>query len=321
MDQENQFMYTTWTNIFAKQDMEGNTIGTVTGFPGHMGDCTFNAEDGKVYATVWIPKNPYDYTYTQEDHYLLAIIDVDKINQVGMKFNEGDVMRFVRLSNLEAYNRSGQYGLGGVDGCTFGPQFGTTTGPNLLTIAANFPMDLTRTDNDYQMLWQYEWTNIWENARAFDGTLADLPTWAPTPLDEYFMYTGNGDWGIQTMEYDSYNQLWFFNLYDVHRQGFTSYNLHVVSAASAPVEEEIKGQPTTTTGKVLKQIEKGEHDETNGIWSFAYYEACTGLESLGDGYFYVCESLERNATTNNYGAKVYKVTWTGEGRGFERVYE
>src|SRR5699024_11549728 len=49
VDEENGFVYYSFTTLLVKTDLAGNVIGTVGGFTGHLGDLDFNAEDGRVY--------------------------------------------------------------------------------------------------------------------------------------------------------------------------------------------------------------------------------------------------------------------------------
>ena len=51
-DRERKYMYCSFTTEFVKLDMEGNLIGSVTGFTGHLGCMAYCEEDGRVYASL-----------------------------------------------------------------------------------------------------------------------------------------------------------------------------------------------------------------------------------------------------------------------------
>ena len=52
VDRERKYMYCSFTTEFVKLDMEGNLIGSVRGFTGHLGCMAYNYEDGRVYASL-----------------------------------------------------------------------------------------------------------------------------------------------------------------------------------------------------------------------------------------------------------------------------
>ena len=52
IDQENGYVYYSFTNTFVKCDFEGNAIGSITGIKGHLGDICFNEKDGRIYGSL-----------------------------------------------------------------------------------------------------------------------------------------------------------------------------------------------------------------------------------------------------------------------------
>ena len=52
VDKERKYMYCSFTTELVKLDMEGNVIGSVKGFTGHLGCLAYNPEDGRVYASL-----------------------------------------------------------------------------------------------------------------------------------------------------------------------------------------------------------------------------------------------------------------------------
>ena len=71
-----------------------------------------------------------------------------------------------------------RYGCSGFDGITFGPKFGKSDGKRYLTIAYGIYGDSTRTDNDYQVLLQYD-TKNWKKYGYFFGS------WQQDEIDTY----------------------------------------------------------------------------------------------------------------------------------------
>ena len=324
-DEDNQYLYYTFTNIFVKTDVYGNLIGTMTGYPGHLGDCTFNERDGRVYASLTLSNGEYDWY--GEDMYYIAIIDVDKINEAGMSYETENLMKVVQLSNVAAYAKEdtdgdgiadGKFGIDGIDGCEMGPKFGVSDGKEYLTVSACIPKNLARTDNDYQVLWQYDITGWWSKvAKPLDTQ--NLPAQTVTPDGEYFLLTGNGEYGIQDIAYDEYTKCWYFVTYEILRPNYAADAFcFVVAAESAPVSGTLTGQPDQTQGMLLSTVKNGLNNGLNDIYYYNFWEACTGLVSLGNGYFYVSES-GTNASGKQF-TNVYKYKWTGEApKGFEKI--
>ncbi len=334
MDRGKGHIYYTFTNTLVKTDLEGNVLGTVKGYPGHMGDCTFNEQDGKLYATLQLSTGEYDWY--GENKYYVAIVDVEKITQVDTPYDTEGLMKVVNMSDIFGYSQetlstgfTGRYGITGLDGCQIGPKFGTSTGMNYLTVAAGVADTCVggvnaRTDNDYQIIFQYDITTWWDSlAKPLD---VDEPPNQTVKADgEYFLLTGNGSYGIQDVCYDEYTKQWYFITYGITNADFYAYMYcFVVAADAAPVVGEIKGQPTAMQGNILQTVQKGtKHEVKNGvhagsvIYSYDFYEACTGLVGIGDGYFYVAIACD-SSITKQY-CDVYKYQWTAGERGFEKV--
>ncbi len=331
VDVKGGYTYYTFTSTLVKLDMDGNLVGTMTGFPGHMGDCSYNEEDGKLYATLHL-EGDGSYDWSKEMLYYVAIIDVSKITSVGMSYKTNDLMKVVHLKNIQDYAEAtldggltGKFGVNGLDGCELGPKFGSSTGKTYLTVSAGAPNTCvdgvnTRDDNDYQVIWQYDISNWWTTlAQPFDETNPPKPE--ATADGEYFLLTGNGNFGIQDICYDAYTKQWFFITYGIQDKEYQHWGYcFVVSANSQPKTEVLKGQPTTTEGKVLQFVPKGDYHAASGIYSFGFYEASSGITSIGNGYFYV-SIAKADPATGKQCADVYKYKWTGVGVGFERVEE
>jgi hypothetical protein len=171
VDRRHGFIYYSFTTLLAKYDFKGHLIGTLTGWTGHLGDLDFNESDGKVYGSLEYKKNQGFY---------IAILDVDRIDHVGMVAGESDIIRTVYLPEVfkdysEDVNGDGvfdgddgkyrddviaspdhRYDCSGIDGLAFGPAFGHSDGKTYLTVAYGIYGNTRRGDNDHQVLLQYD---------------------------------------------------------------------------------------------------------------------------------------------------------------------
>ena len=303
MDSERKFLYYTFTDTLVKTDLNGNTVGTMSGFKGHMGDCTFNEKDGKLYASLFCE----GYGWTKATAAYVAIIDVSKINRVGMRSDDGLMKTvFIKEFSKDFYadlNGDGvidaandrRYCTESIDAVAFGPAFGKTDGKQYLTIGYGVALDVvrtggvSRTDNDYQVLLQYDAESWNSYAQPLDE---DSPhTSGPDrPDGKYFIYTGNTDYGIQVMEYDSFTKKWFFVCYPGNKTQFPKAYTFTVDAADAPYFGELKGQSISETAALLKLSEDATQHASSGVRYWTFWQANTGLISLGDGTFYVSNS-------------------------------
>ena len=163
IDAEKGYVYYSYTNTFVKCDLEGNAVGSITGIEGHLGDICYNEKDGKVYASL----NP-----TGTKALYLAIIDVDNLGELGVDAVKGKLIRTVHLTHVwkdyaakvtnEGNTYYRRYGVSGTDAMCFGPSFETGKG-DYLTISCGTTPQVQRTDNDYQILVQYDVTGWWIN--------------------------------------------------------------------------------------------------------------------------------------------------------------
>ncbi|MGN1052906.1 MAG: hypothetical protein ACI4SH_05905, partial [Candidatus Scatosoma sp.] len=182
-----------------------------------------------------------------------------------------------------------------IDAVAFGPAFGKTDGQQYLTIGYGIALDVvrtggvSRTDNDYQVLLQYDAESWSSYAQPLDE---DSPhTSGPDrPDGKYFIYTGNTDYGIQVMEYDSFTEKWFFVCYPGNKTQFPKAYTFTVNAADAPYFGELKGQSISETSALLKLSEDATLHASSGVRYWTFWQANTGLISLGDGTFYVSNS-------------------------------
>lgn len=293
VDRVNGFVYYSFTQMLVKTDLAGNVLGTVTGLTGHLGDLDLNPDDGRVYGSL---------EYKAERAFYIAIFDVSKLTRVGMDAEADGVMTTVYLDEVvadfvadmdgngvfdgdTANTPDHRYGCSGIDGVSFGPQIGKPNGKNVLMVAYGIYSNVNRHDNDYQVLLEYD-VRDWGR---YERPLSQQNPHRSGPHkadDKIFVRTGNTTYGVQNLEYDPHTGYWMMAVYRGVKAEFPNYSLYVIDGSVKPRRGEILGQQTKEMGDVAPLLPAGLHDPETGVWgweSLGNY----GLESLGDGYFYI----------------------------------
>ena len=305
IDRQGGYIYYSFTNLLAKYDFSGNLVGTLVGWTGHLGDLDFNAADGRVYGSL---------EYKKDKAFYIAVIDVVRIDRVGIEAGEGDILRTVYLPEVAkdytadvngdgrfdgddgqfrenaAASADHRYGCSGIDGVSFGPAFGRSDGPLLLTVAYGIYGNTTRTDNDHQVLLQYD---IAEWARYAKPLVERAPHRSgPAAVQgKYFVRTGNTTYGVQNLAYDAASRRWFMGVYRGKKPAFPNYLLFAVDADTQPRRGDLLGVPAPD-GKgweqamLLALAGAGLKDPATGVRGW-YHKADVGLQPVGDGLFYL----------------------------------
>jgi len=315
IDTAREYMYFSFTTVLVKTDMQGNIIGTVTGLTGHLGDLDYNDIDGRVYGSL---------EYKAQNAFYIAIFDVEKITRMGMNAETDGIMTAVYLpdvvedftATVGTAKTQYRYGCSGIDGVAFGPTFGKDAStPFSLMVAYGIFSDTARTDNDYQVILEFDWHDFAAYEKPLsqakphrDGIHANV---------RYFAYTGNTNYGVQNLEYDAHTGNWLMAVYTGKKSNFPNLPLYIVDGSIAPVEGDIVGQPMPETGLLLTLKEGGFTHKASGVtgWLFPYGD--TGIVALDDGYFYVSHDSKKDGKQT---CDAYLSRWTGEGKyGFEQV--
>lgn len=323
VDEKNGYIYYSFTTKLIKSTMDGQVIGSVDGLMGHLGCIAFNRQDGRVYGSLEYKHdsvgraiaNAFRNTVEYGDAFYIAIFDVDKIDRMDMDAEKDGIMTSVYLKEvLDDYKGSGvnregeivahRYGCSGIDGITFGPMFGEAAdSKKYLFVCYGIYGDLTRDDNDYQVMLCYD-TDCWH---AYEAPLSQesMHKKGPEkPTEKFFVFTGNTTWGVQNLEYDSYKRAYLMAVYYGKKEKYPNYHLYAVDGTVAPVVEELQG--VGEKGKVLSLLPAGRMHEKTGIRGWNFPHGATGLYACGDGRYYISES---HKTQSGQCGLIYRYVW------------
>ncbi len=298
VDLSGGYIYYSFTTLLAKYDFSGKLIGTLAGWAGHLGDLDFNPRDGRVYGSL---------EYKKDRAFYIAAIDVSRLNQVGLDAAQSGIFRTVYLPEVArdytadlngdgvfagdvAATPDHRYGCSGIDGVSFGPEFGHSDGPRFLTVAYGIYANPARTDNDHQVLLQYDIANWARDERP----LSEAAPHRSGPVEvhgKYFVRTGNTTYGVQNLAYDEAQQRWFLGVYKGVKPAFPNYLLFAVEARTPPVLGDLVGVPGpggqgTEKGLLLALAADGLADAATGLrgWN---QKADVGIQPIGPGLFYL----------------------------------
>lgn len=324
VDTKHEYIYYSFTTNLVKTDLQGNLIGTVEGLIGHLGCIDFNDEDGKVYGSLELKHDAIGQgimkhlgvQIADEDAFYIAIFDVDKIDRVGMDAEKDGIMKAVYLKEVvDDYGaelpdgRRHRYACSGIDGTAFGPVFGAPKGsPSMLMIACGIYGDVDRTDNDYNLIMQFDW-------RKFDAVAQPLTQGQPHHSGihsdfRYFLYTGNTTWGIQNLEYDAFTGDWMVAVYVGKKPQYPNYPMYVIDGRTPAVMAPLKG--LNEWGLTLKLKEDGVLHPESGVWGWTFKYGQTGIYSFGNGLFYVSHNGRTPEPEKLHYSHVHLYRYTGE---------
>ena len=305
VDQKNGFLYYSFTTMLLKSDLEGNVLGSVSNIIGHLGCIAFNEADGKVYASLEYKTDAIGSKIlgklglsdsTLKNGFYVAIFDVDKIDRMEMDAEKDGVMRAVYLKtpaeDFEGTANGHKHvrGCSGIDGITFGPDFGSKDTAKYLHVCYGVYSNLERNDNDYQVILQYDSADWWDTMAKPLTQMAPHTSGPECFRNQYFLYTGNTTYGIQNFEYDPYTGDYIACVYKGKKPQFPNYPMFVINGKKAPKEEVLKGYTPEEKGLVLTLQETGLQE--NGIWGVDFPHGSTGIYAFGDGRFYISEHFE-----------------------------
>jgi hypothetical protein len=305
VDRKGGYIYYSFTNMLAKYDFHGKLVGTLVGWTGHLGDLDFNDADGKVYGSL---------EYGKQNAFYIAVIDGDRIDRVGIPVGDTGILRAVYLSEVTRdYAAPGhRYGCSGIDGVAFGPAFGRTDGPRYLTVAYGIYGDNARSDNDHQVLLQYDAAD-WART-AVPLTEAQLHREGPArPRAKVFVRTGNTRYGVQNLAYDETLQRWLMGVYNGAKPSFPNYGLFAVEARSRPRPGALIGVPAGDgegweRAPLLPLSAEGGRTSGSSVRGW-YQKADVGIQPLGEGLYYL---VTNSGAQRRQEADIALMRWSGD---------
>lgn len=303
VDAKRQYIYISITTQLVKADMQGNIIGSVTGLAGHLGCIAYNYDDGKVYGSLEFKQDSIGRGILAnlgsdkqlQDGFYMTAFDVEKIDRIGMDAEKDGVMTAVFLKEVyDDYSAPGhRYGCSGIDGTTFAPAFGEKGGKNYLYVSYGVYSDTGRSDNDHQVILQYDISEWSQYAQPLNQ--ADMHRCGPeTPTAKYFVFTGNTTYGIQNLEYDPETNTMLAAVYRGKKEQFPNYPMYFIDCAKAPVSAPLEG--IGHHGQQLSLAKLGICHEATGICGSQFLYGSTGIASLGEGYFYISHPFQENGS-------------------------
>ena len=319
LDRGKGYMYFSFTSSFIKTDLSGRIVGTINRIQGHLGAMTLGP-DGRVYASLECKDDEIgqgiarrlgvgNLSHDQAVFYV-AIIDVDRINRLGMDPETDGVMTTVCIREAVKDYAGSTYGCTGIDGITFAPLVGSGSKKPYLYVAYGIRGDNSRPDNDNQVILCYDIRN-WKRRYETPVVFGTVPDNGPAkPLHKYFIHTGNTTWGVQNMAYDAATGRIYLAVYKGKKPRYPNYPLFSFDVAQKPV----KACPPGLDEKqeMLQLSADGLLDEASGVRGWDFKWGSTGLCPLGDGFWYISENHKDKASgIQSCTARLYR--WTGEG--------
>ena len=318
IDKDRKYIYCSFTTELVKLDMNGNEIGSVKGFLGHLGCLAYCEEDGRVYASLEYKNDAIGKGVLRtlgiqneiKNAFYVAAFDGEKIVRSGMNAEEDGVMKTVFLREptddyLYEWKQGDEickhrFGCSGIDGMTFAP----IRGEMRLLVAYGVYGDIDRKDNDYQVLLSY----VPAELRSYEDVLRvdNIHESGPSSCKErFFVYTGNTTYGVQNMEYDPYTGDIFLAVYRGQKECFPNFKMFVIDGSKAPEEKVLLGMDGVC-GMTLSVKEKGLCEK--GMYGYRFPYGSTGMIALGDGYFYFSEDHGKNG---EYSSDIRLYRYTG----------
>jgi hypothetical protein len=335
LDREHRYLYCSFTTQLVKFDLEGRMIGSVRGLLGHLGCLAFNNRDGRLYGSLEYKQDAIGQGILKnigsgkrpETAFYIAVFAADKVDRPDMDAERDGIMSTVWLGDVVAdhlawWTQNGQivrhrHGCSGIDGLSFGPDFGAAPGSKpCLCVAYGIYGDPARTDNDDQVLIQYDtdsWTTLAQPLNQ-DQMHRSGPKHCRR---KYFVRTGNTEWGVQNLEYDAATGYWLLAVYRGKKTAYPNYALYAVDGTKPALLKALQGDPAGRQGAVLSLADAGLCDPQTGLRGWQFPHGSTGLYAMGNGLFYISHP---NRIGTHHASDICLYRWTGQPDGpFEPV--
>ena len=307
VDTQRGFVYYSFTTILLKTDLEGNALASAENIIGHLGCIAFDAERNRVYGSLELKHDVIGMgiaertgiKLAEEDAFYLVSFDLSKLTRMNMDAEKDGIMQAVYVRDVvrdycekdDLTGLPGRYGCGGMDGVSVGPIFGAAADScKKLFLAQGIKKELDRTDNDHQVLLQYD-LSIFD---TYGQPLSQLQPHhnGPDACEErYYFYTGNTAWGIQNLEYDPCSRYWFVAVYPGAKPEFENYRMFAIDGTVPARLATLEGREGEK-GLLLTSVKIGEPQGAARICGTHFRWGSTGIAALGNGDFYISHNGE-----------------------------
>lgn len=317
LDKKKDRMYFSFTTSFVKTDLQGNVLGSIDRIQGHLGAMTFNPKDRKVYASLECKDDVIGAGLSSfakgRSLFYVAVIDVDKLNSIGMDSENNDIFKIVCVKEavkdyhssqiLDGEELEHRYGCSGIDGITIAPKIGKIGGRSFLYVAYGIYGDNSRKDNDYQVLLRYDLKKLRKYSRTV--RFGDFYDGGPEePLEKYFIFTGNTTWGVQNMTYDVSSKRMFLAVYKGKKENFRNYDLFSFNIFIKPDKRVLEGAGYDS------EIHSVIGSSTEPVQGYRFKWGSTGMSPAGKGVFYISEN-GKDPESGNQKCDACLYLWTG----------
>lgn len=297
--------YLSFTTSLVKTDYEGNVLASIDSINGHLGAMTFDAASRRLYASLeckddvigqGIAKHLGTEAVSQElSKFYIMVFDVDG-GQAGPGAGNPVISGQFEVAEAIADYKT-RYGCSGIDGVTIAPQIGKKKGKPRLYVAYGVYGDISRRDNDHQILLEYK-------LDAFKPGIT-----APKASAKYFIFTGNTTWGVQNLCFDPKTECIFMACYMGKKPEFPNFSLFAVPVAQKPVKKVLRGLEDDGEHLSLALWQQGLLGSVKGIRGWRFSDATTGICTLGDGTWFVSTPLKLKKGFQT--ATVRQIHWKG----------
>jgi len=306
VDTERGFAYFSFTTELVKTDLAGNFIGSVTSLTGHLG-CISLTDDGRVVGSLEYKSDSIGRGIAaeqgteipKENAFYLVIFDTPRIDRANISADGCDVMRAAYLSEPtrdyadrdEISGHEHRYGCSGIDATGIGPLFGCPSdSEKFVSVCYGIYGAPERCDNDYQVIQSYPLSIFDEYAAPLSQSRLHK-SGPKAAFATHFLYTGNTEWGVQNLEYDSASGLWFFAVYSGRKPEFSNFDMFCVRGTDTPELLPLRGRGGEC-GRVIKTV-GGDLCKSGLATGYRFPYGSTGIASVGDGFFYISKPKSR----------------------------
>ena len=323
VDLKNGYIYYSFTTKLIKADLAGHIVGSVDGLIGHLGCIDFCEADGRVYGSLEYKNDVIGRGILRHldmadkqipNAFYCAIFDVDRIDRMGMDAERDGIARAVYLPEvvadfedsvtLDEKRLPHKYACSGIDGTAWGPMWGTRKGKQYLNICYGVYGDVSRRDNDYQVILCFDAADWWDRL-AKPLSQGQMHQCGALSAGKYFLHTGNTNWGVQNLEYDAYSGNWLVAVYPGKKPQFENASMFVIDGGQSP--------------------EKAVHDAYGEEINVLRLAGCshfphgsTGTFAVGDGRYYFSEAGRHEKHGQYTNVTLWRAT-ADTSRPFERI--